>query len=384
MPRGVPTSKPADASGAGSGERTATPLVASAARVISEEPIVRTPTQSSSTLGGCRSGSYSPEVTLPVGRSSVGQETAVGVVGRLAEADEDDPVERVRVLGDEALRLGDRDRGRVLEREAVDAGADRREGDRPDAALARDRERVPVAARQQLRLALAAAVPDRPDGVDHPGGRQPVAAGDLRLAGRAAAEPTALLEQLRPGGAVYRAVDAAAAEQAAVRRVDDRVDALLGDVALLDRQLGRHRLLGAHLERPQPVAAVVRDQPLDQLAGVVVWTVAQRDPIAERLAHPLERRRLVAVGQEYPEDRLEQRRLGRDVVALLRAALPYDRQRVVAVADLPGLVDDPVRLLVDRRHALLGHGPDLGEAGLAEPALRDRLEGAGVLVVPVG
>jgi len=88
-----------------------------------------------------------------------------------------------------------------------------------------------VARRERLGFLPPAALPDRADRVDHVPGRQPVAGGRLRLARTAAAEPTALLEQLGTGGAVNRAVDAAAAEQRAVGSVDDRVDILLCDVS---------------------------------------------------------------------------------------------------------------------------------------------------------
>jgi hypothetical protein len=79
---------------------------------------------------------------------------------------------------------------------------------------------------------VVAAAPDRPDGVDHMARRQVVALGDARLAGRAAADPLALLEQPRPGRAVDCAVDPAAAAQALIGGVDDRVDLLPSDVAL--------------------------------------------------------------------------------------------------------------------------------------------------------
>ena len=55
--------------------------------------------------------------------------------------------------------------------------------------------------------------------------RQPIAARDLGRAGLAAAEGAAFGEQFRPGRAMDRAVDAAAAEQAAVGGIDDGVDA---------------------------------------------------------------------------------------------------------------------------------------------------------------
>jgi len=49
--------------------------------------------------------------------------------------------------------------------------------------------------------------------MDYPFRRQAVAAGDSRLAGGTAANPAAFLEQLRPGRAMDRAVDAATAEE---------------------------------------------------------------------------------------------------------------------------------------------------------------------------
>ena len=70
---------------------------------------------------------------------------------------------------------------------------------------------------------MLAVAPDRADRVNDPFGRQPVALGDLRLAGRAAAQRPALREQLRPGGAMNRAIHAAAAQQGRVRGVHDGV-----------------------------------------------------------------------------------------------------------------------------------------------------------------
>ena len=60
--------------------------------------------------------------------------------------------------------------------------------------------------------------------MDHVLRGQAVAERDLGVAGGAAAERAAFAQQLRPGGAVDRAVDPAAAEQRVVRGVDDRVD----------------------------------------------------------------------------------------------------------------------------------------------------------------
>jgi hypothetical protein len=66
----------------------------------------------------------------------------------------------------------------------------------------------------------------------HPVVRQPaVRPREFRFAGGAAAERDALREEFRPGGTVDHAVHAATPEEAAVRGVDDGVDALRGDVS---------------------------------------------------------------------------------------------------------------------------------------------------------
>ena len=99
-------------------------------------------------------------------------------------------------------------------------------------------QRSPVARRQQLRLAGLPALPHGTDGVDHPAGGQAKARGRLGVAGGTSAECAAGVEQLGSGGSVDRPVDAAAAEQRVVRRVDDGVGRLDRDVALDDLKRG--------------------------------------------------------------------------------------------------------------------------------------------------
>src|SRR5439155_1065580 len=72
--------------------------------------------------------------------------------------------------------------------------------------------------------------PHRAHRVNHILGGQPMALRDPRLPGGAAADPPALLQELRPGGVVDGAVHAAAAQDCRVRCVDYRVHGLLGDV----------------------------------------------------------------------------------------------------------------------------------------------------------
>ena len=82
---------------------------------------------------------------------------------------------------------------------------------------------------EQERLAFAAAVPDRPDGVDHDTCRQVPGVADDGTARRAeAARAVALLEvghDRRAARSMDGAVHAAAAAQSAVGGVDDRVGA---------------------------------------------------------------------------------------------------------------------------------------------------------------
>ena len=114
-------------------------------------------------------------------------------------------------------------------------GRTRSRGTRSSGSPAFARRRARCGGRPRaLRLARLAAVPDRADGVDDPARGQPVALRRLGLARSAASERAALVEQLRARRAMDGAVDAAAAQQRRVRGVDDRVDALLGDVAADD------------------------------------------------------------------------------------------------------------------------------------------------------
>lgn len=59
----------------------------------------------------------------------------------------------------------------------------------------------------------AAIMPDRAHGMDYVLGRQPVSAGDLGIAGLAAAERAAFVKQFGPGRAVDGAVNATAPQQ---------------------------------------------------------------------------------------------------------------------------------------------------------------------------
>jgi len=68
-----------------------------------------------------------------------------------------------------------------------------------------------------------------------------VTAGDARLTGETSAELAAFLKKLRARCSMDGAVDAAAAKQRLVGRVDDRIDVECGDVGADDLK-GRYRL----------------------------------------------------------------------------------------------------------------------------------------------
>src|SRR5581483_8663100 len=103
-------------------------------------------------------------------------------------------------------------------------------------------QRMTVAVGQQAILAVVAAAPDRPHGVDDDPRGQPEPWRRLRLSGLAPTEQSAGMDQLGPRGAVDRAVDAASAQQRGIGGVDDRVYGERRDVGANDRQSGGHNL----------------------------------------------------------------------------------------------------------------------------------------------
>src|ERR1035437_2009646 len=146
-----------------------------------------------------------------------------------AEAGEHD-LRDFRLGRGELRALAHRNARRLLRRVAVDAAADRREGDAARAVRERQSQALAVAGGEQFGLALGAALPYRSDGVNDVFGREAVAARDLGAPGGAAPQRAALGEQFRSGGAVDRAVHAAAAQERVVGGVDDGIYRQSGDV----------------------------------------------------------------------------------------------------------------------------------------------------------
>ncbi len=118
----------------------------------------------------------------------------------------------------------DRNARREIAREAVDTGRDRRKGNRRQSVFGREVERGPITARQQRFLVLAASTPHGPDRMNDVPGLEPIATGDLGIAGIATTERFALGQQFRPGSAMNRTIDATTAEQRAIGGIHDGID----------------------------------------------------------------------------------------------------------------------------------------------------------------
>jgi hypothetical protein len=147
------------------------------------------------------------------------------VVGEATKDNAADSRRRLQ-LADDGL---DRDISGAIGRKAVDAGGDGGKGNRRQAVGLTEFYRAAIARGQRLVLAFA-AVPDRSDGVNDMPRRKFVALGDLGAASFAAMKRAAFGEQFGSGGAMDRAIDAAAAQQRGIRGVDDGVNAQRGDI----------------------------------------------------------------------------------------------------------------------------------------------------------
>lgn len=121
----------------------------------------------------------------------------------------------------------------LVARESVYAGGDGGEGDAASANLIGNRKAAPIARRQDVSLAVAAAFPDRADGVNDMTywWRQVKSWRGNRIARITRSQRCPRLGQTRPRRTVNRPIDTAATQQRLVRRGHDGVDVLAGDVA---------------------------------------------------------------------------------------------------------------------------------------------------------
>jgi len=134
--------------------------------------------------------------------------------------------------------------------------------------------RAAIAGGKQIVLAEGAAVPHRPNRVDHMPGLEPIALGDLGVTGLAAVEHPALGHEFRPRSTMDRTIDAATAEQRRIRRVDDGVNAQRGDVGNNDFQ---PRLADLARKPAQAEAAALAVTPLsaNSCCNSPAWNISR-------------------------------------------------------------------------------------------------------------
>lgn len=114
------------------------------------------------------------------------------------EATEHDAIDAARCCRQFGGNRAHGDARRAIGRKSIVTGGDRGKRDRVQPIRGGKIERGAVAGCQQFILARAAAVPYRPNGMDHMLRKQPVATRDLRAAGLTAAERAALASNSGP------------------------------------------------------------------------------------------------------------------------------------------------------------------------------------------
>jgi hypothetical protein len=196
------------------------------------------------------------------------QPTAVG-----REAAEDDPCHG-RGRSQRIDNGGDRNTGGAVGRKAIDAGRNRWKGHGCKPVLLAELHRAAIAGGEQIVLAEGTAVPHRPNRVNHVLGLEPIALGNLGVAGLAAVEHPAFGHELRPRRPMDRAIDAAPAEQRRIRGVDDGVNAQRGDVGNDDFQ---PRLADLARRPAQAEAAALTVTPLsaNSCCNSPAWNISR-------------------------------------------------------------------------------------------------------------
>src|SRR5579884_1156832 len=155
----------------------------------------------------------------------------------------------------------------------VSAAADRWKGDGFDTVLRRQAQRIAIAIGQRLGLATVAAAPNRTHGVNDKARRQPITLCDFCFARPTAAKRPAFLEQFRAGGAMNRAVNAAAAEQRRISCVHDAVGSNFGNVSPNNLDFVLKVFLHARL--PPKCKRISGSQALNEPAAVGLPHVAK-------------------------------------------------------------------------------------------------------------
>jgi hypothetical protein len=167
-----------------------------------------------------------------------------------------------------------RDLSCAIGRETINSGGDGGKRNRREAVALTEFDGVSITGRQRLIFTLAAGIPDRADGVNHMPGWQAITSGNLGSAGLAAAQCAAFGNQLRAGRAMDRTIDAAAAQQRAIGRVDDRVNAQCRNIGDDDFQPCRSEL---ERSQAQAEAGAARVTPLsaNSCCSSPAWNISR-------------------------------------------------------------------------------------------------------------
>ena len=114
----------------------------------------------------------------------------------------------------------------------IRAGADTGKGDTLYAIRHSQCQRVAVTITKMHVFTHAAALPDRPHGMNDPSGGQIKPGGYLRLPRPASTQGPVIGKERRSGRGMNGAVNAAATQQGMIRRIDDGVYIQSGDIRL--------------------------------------------------------------------------------------------------------------------------------------------------------
>ncbi len=134
------------------------------------------------------------------------------------------------VAFEELFGFRNRDVCGTFHRKPICAGTDRWKSECSDGVLCGDGKATPVATCQEFVFISVTVTPDRTDGMNDPFGWQPVTFGDFGLARGPSAQFSAFFQHFGPGCAVDCSINSAPAQQCCVRRINNRVDLLPGDV----------------------------------------------------------------------------------------------------------------------------------------------------------
>jgi hypothetical protein len=140
--------------------------------------------------------------------------------------------------------------------------------------LLAQRDRAAITGGEQIIFAVAAAIPNRTNRVNHVPGFETIPFGDLGIARRATMQRTAFGQQLRPRGPMNRAIDPTAAQQRRISGVDDGVNAERCNISDDDFQ---PRVAQLTRREPQADAAAMATTPLsaNNCCNSPAWNISR-------------------------------------------------------------------------------------------------------------